>query len=223
MKNKLRLLTLAILFHATSSFAIPMLSADGGTLTGVDVGGTLYDVMFGDGVAGDVYADVIFDAAHASEADAVSAAIIIALNAIGGIVSTDILGCKTGYRCGLINPEITKIYQGRSLFVDSFYATWTAPYFHHPAYWTQYRGSETVFATTSTGSVNSTYVTYSRASTAIPAPATLTLFTLGLASLGINRKKRTLDFPDFARHFKELKCNSNRGVYEQRQALYRRV
>jgi hypothetical protein len=32
-----------------------------------------------------------------------------------------------------------------------------------------------------------------------------------------------VDFPYFARHFKELKCNSNRGVYEQRQALYRRV
>ncbi|MGK0499289.1 MAG: transposase [Oceanicoccus sp.] len=28
---------------------------------------------------------------------------------------------------------------------------------------------------------------------------------------------RELDFPDFARHQNELKCNSNRGVYEQRK------
>ncbi len=32
-----------------------------------------------------------------------------------------------------------------------------------------------------------------------------------------------MDFPDFARHLKELKCNSTRGVYEQRQTIYRRV
>src|SRR5690554_55923 len=32
-----------------------------------------------------------------------------------------------------------------------------------------------------------------------------------------------LDFPDFARHQIALKCNSMRGVYEQREALPRRI
>ncbi|MAT91828.1 MAG: hypothetical protein CME59_04445 [Halioglobus sp.] len=83
MKNPLRLFTLAILLQATSSWAMPMLSFDGSSLTDLDVGGTLYDVMFGDGVVGDVFAGATFDAARAAEANAVSVAITEFLNLIG--------------------------------------------------------------------------------------------------------------------------------------------
>ena len=33
----------------------------------------------------------------------------------------------------------------------------------------------------------------------------------------------SLDFPDFARHSEELKCNSKRGCYEQGQTIHTAV
>ena len=94
--NQLRLLAIAALFHATSSYAMPMLSADGGSLTGVDVGGHLYDVMFRDGFVGDVYAGATFNTARAAETTAVNAAIAAALNELGILDTTTILGCDPG-------------------------------------------------------------------------------------------------------------------------------
>jgi hypothetical protein len=45
----------------------------------------------------------------------------------------------------------------------------------------------------------------------------------GIPQHVIQRRNNRLDFPGFARHLKELKCNSKRGDYEQRQAVSRRI
>ncbi|MEZ5571270.1 MAG: hypothetical protein R3E64_04525 [Halioglobus sp.] len=89
--NVMRKLAALLVLAATSQtlVAMPMLSADGSLLSSVEVTGYgLYDIHFGDGTVGDVYASVTFDAQRLLEAEAVSAAMVAALNSIGGVTPT---------------------------------------------------------------------------------------------------------------------------------------
>ena len=97
------------------------LSADGSSLTGLDVGGVLYDVMFGDGVVGDVYADVVFDADREIEARVLSDAIVAALNTIGGVSITDLKGCESLRECQAWIPseELGDFFFGDVAELDS--------------------------------------------------------------------------------------------------------
>lgn len=184
MKNQLRLLTLAILFQAASSWAMPMLSADGSSLTSIDVGGTLYDVMFGDGVVGDVFAGVTFDAAREAEANAVSVAITDALNVLGA-VNTDIAGCEEdpgGRQCLIFNPDSTPVPGG---FLDRRAA---ATFLGRP--WVQVFPINQADSSDTSSVRFLTLAVYERQEvSAVPAPVTLLLFGLGLAGLGFSRRK----------------------------------
>ena len=188
MKSKLRLLILAAFFHATSSMAIPMLSADGSSLTGVNVGGTIYDVMFGDGIVGDVYAGVTFDATRRQEAVVVSASIGAALNALGISGSNILSGCEGV--TGSITCTIFLASWDRIAFAGDLYSEDSIDYRPTPGSWSTGRGIGLGPLDDTTGDENLTMATYRLAETAVPAPATLALFGLGLAGLGFSRRKR---------------------------------
>lgn len=190
MKNSLKLLTLAMLFHATSSWAIPMLSADGTSLTGLDVDGTIYDVKFGDGVVDTVYSGVTFDATRETEANAVSRAIVAALNLLE-VSFSDIAGCdvaaSTGREiCHLFNPDSINPDNGRYTDLAVAYSDgrilageWRS---------TPSTGSSRAPGDTTAGNPQHTLVQYQLAAT-VPAPATLALFALGLVGLGWSKRK----------------------------------
>ncbi|MEZ5571219.1 MAG: hypothetical protein R3E64_04270 [Halioglobus sp.] len=78
-----------------NSHAYPMLSADGSLLTGVEAGGQLYDVMFGDAVLGDIYpASVVGQPGWFDLANAIKQGIVDALNALPILPTPgDIQGC----------------------------------------------------------------------------------------------------------------------------------
>ena len=177
MKNKLRFLTLTFLLHATSSWAVPMLSANGSLLTGVDVGGTLYDVMFGNGVVGEVYAGVTFDAAREAEARAVSTSVIQALNSVRAS-TYDIFGCST-FSCFIFIPTS---YDGVN------YTASAMPFGDESGRpkWKSTTGPTDLPLYYPT-QVNSalTLVTYTETGAPIPTSPTFLLFGLGLAALGL--------------------------------------
>lgn len=184
MVKTFRLLTIAFLLHAASSAAMPVLSPDGSLLTGVDVGGTIYDVTFGDGVVGDVYASVTFDAAREAEANAVSAALVAALNGLGVVDPGSIAGCSGAPLCILFTPD--RFTGGTLAFRDDMSALGSTS---GPTVWTNIPDTAAIGASIDTSSNTSfTLVTFRQAE--VPIPATVALFCLGLVGLGMNRRQR---------------------------------
>jgi hypothetical protein len=144
-------------------------------VTNLDVGGTLYDVLFGDGMVGTVYAGIIFDAARETEARSVSTALEAFFND-GPILGTDIFGYGNTLACQVFlaaNESTTGTQLGGP---DS--PLWFAPS-GPPAAWGGQ--SPILFKTEDSTDNNSlTLATYALTpSSGVPAPATLALFGLG--------------------------------------------
>ncbi len=173
----------ALSITPTALVAMPILSADGSSLTGVDVGGTLYDVSFGDGIVVIVYADVTFDAAREAEANAVSAAIAAALNSIGGIAPDMIAGCSAPGICFLFNPNTyDNVLDG---YEDD------NPIRGAPGTWTQSTTDYFLDSGTPTSVLpDTTLVTYRPQDASIPVPAPIILIGLGLGLLVGGRAAR---------------------------------
>ncbi|CAA0114183.1 Uncharacterised protein [Halioglobus japonicus] len=105
--------TLALFVLITSqgltAVAAPILSADGSTLSNLDVNGTLYDVSFGDGVISDLFpASEVSSPGWYSLAGDVTAAIYEALFNITPLIDhTALLGCEDGPGIpGYVGPEV---------------------------------------------------------------------------------------------------------------------
>jgi hypothetical protein len=189
MKHKLKLFTIALLFHATSTTAMPILSPDGASLTGLDVGGSLYDVMFGNGVVDEVYAGVTFDAAREAEANAVSAAIVAALTGLNTSPRA-IDGCDDPtLPCLLFNPDSFGPLSpgGVDRYVDNGPAEGVLGRFGQIRWYLDTAPSG-LRPTDNTSGREITLVRYERVS--VPEPATLGLFGLGLAGIGFHRRIR---------------------------------
>jgi len=186
MKTIVKIVLIVCLAKASSAFALPMLSADGSTLTGVAAGGSFYDVMFGDGFPGTVLAGTTFDEARRAEAHILSGAIVSALAAIGGVAPSDINGCGDGVTtCNLINPEATFRVKFLTVFADNTAAVLTQA---GPTL----GGNLSVTSFTDTTDVaDTTLVTYRLSENqSVPVPATLALSLLGLGALCLGRSRR---------------------------------
>lgn len=171
----------------TAAMALPILSADGSTLTGVEVAGFgTYDVMFGDGIVGDVYAGVTFDAARETEANAVSDGIVDALSALGIVDPAAIAGCDgtSPIGCLLFNPERAQRNEPFQL-LDLNTASIT------PTQGPKVSDLALIRSPTddTEASVGTTLVTYAPASVSVPTPAPQLLIGLGLALLVVRRRQ----------------------------------
>ncbi|MEZ5571268.1 MAG: PEP-CTERM sorting domain-containing protein [Halioglobus sp.] len=191
--NVMRKLAALLVLAATSQtlVAMPMLSADGSLLSSVEVTGYgLYDIHFGDGTVGDVYASVTFDAQRLLEAEAVSAAMVAALNSIGGVTPDNIAGCTSIEQCVLFNPDQADSSAGFPALADeniTNYSTVTQSW--------RVRTGSTISLRPSASVDNDpvrTLVTYTAQTppSDVPVPATLALLSLGLAGLGMANQRR---------------------------------
>jgi len=82
-------------FLPLNAGAVPILSSDGSLLSGVEVNGQLYDVVFGDAVLGDIYPlDFVSQPGWSDLANALKQGIVNALNALATLpLPGDINGC----------------------------------------------------------------------------------------------------------------------------------
>ncbi|CAA0078249.1 Uncharacterised protein [Halioglobus japonicus] len=176
LKSILCAICFVALLQGSAAWAVPILTMDGSSVTGVDgleVNGSIYDVIFGEGIVGDVYAGVTFDAFREAEANAVSAALIPVLNNFG-VAPKDIAGCSNKF-CQLFNPDTLRQgveYIDNTMTVCLDCSMWQAG------------GNLGLYATTDTFFRNATLVRYQT-----PAPATLILIGLGLAGVGVSRRR----------------------------------
>jgi hypothetical protein len=109
MKRYFLALCLSLCIPAQTAFAIPMLSADGSSLKGVDVNGVLYDISFGDGILSEVYPASLVDSPGWTElVFEVAEATAAAINSLPfPVLNTDFRGCEesTGIP-GFIGPDV---------------------------------------------------------------------------------------------------------------------
>lgn len=91
----LRLSLLLVCVVPFNAMAIPILSSDGSLLSGVEVGGQLYDVTFGDAVLGDIYPlSLVGEPGWSDLANAMKQGIVNALNALPTLPLPDAInGC----------------------------------------------------------------------------------------------------------------------------------
>ena len=192
------LLALAFaLAFAPAARAVPILSADGSLLSGVDVPGYgLYDIALGDGLTSDVFGGVTFDSARRAEADAVSTAVASALFDLSAAASS-IAGCE-GAVCYIFIPDRLESPGFSPLPVGTWYAD-DGIVLKDP----QWYGGEWVSPTPpsisayrfelfdSASSPFDTIGQYARRSAvAVPAPWALTVFGVALLWLRAGRTRR---------------------------------
>ncbi|MFK8050294.1 MAG: hypothetical protein AB8B81_17845 [Halioglobus sp.] len=187
MKNIVAILALACFLSASHSFALPILSSDGSLLTGIEYQGRIYDVMFGDGIVGDVYADVIFNTERFDEAHQLSFYIARALIDLGITHGERIAGCEVGQReseCRLFSPAeanpgiLTAYFETRKIASDPWFV------------WDE-GVSELSLLDDTALSRNVTLVTYRVAPSRVSAPTSLALLVFGFAGLGWSRRKKS--------------------------------
>jgi hypothetical protein len=177
----LALVIFVSLFHAGQAIAVPLLSEDGSILTGLSVNGRLYDVMFGDGIVGEVYEGIVFDDDREREANAVSSALLSYLQttsrtglSIAGCVATD-----RRDRCILFNPDLE--YSSNDHVADAQYVEYLY------SEWIQWPDIVLAPRTLDTGDEfrsTVTLVTYALQPTApVSVPVPLVLILLGLSIL----------------------------------------
>lgn len=178
MKMILGSIFLATLVYSSYPMAMPILSADGSVLTGVYVDGILYDVTFREGVIEEVYSDIIFDSAYEAEANAVSSAIAEGLNLVGVPLAGDIAGCENPI-CLLFVPDQ---FISPSVYIDNNFAS------RHGFEWATGASNWGFSGSQDSGSLSFlTLVTFKRQG--IPTPATMALFAISLAGIGITLTK----------------------------------
>lgn len=185
--GKLATHLVAVCLFSFSGFlsAMPVLQSDGSALTGVAVGGELYDVFFGDGVVGEV-----FDSAEVSTsewgklANKVSAAVLDAFRLLSLEDSRIFVqGCSEISLCVAMLPD--------SVDVRSYtYSDWIEIAFYRPGE----SPADPAVPVLLNGTINTadrpvvTLMTFAPASSSVPVASSLALATLAMVFFPIGRR-----------------------------------
>ncbi len=191
--RKLALL-LALLSVTPLTFATPILSNDGSTLSGLDVNGVAYDIEFLDGVVSDIFpAAQVLAPGWYDLAGSVSAALYTALAAMGLNDNEAIRGCEDnpgipGYVgpniCIIVTPDkldTPDTWGADNVVVVNENGTFIAP----PPYGAGIGGDAD---TSATGFL--TLARFSPAGAPVPAPGSLLLALSGLLLVALRRRPR---------------------------------
>lgn len=187
---------LLLLCFSGKTAAIPMLSADGSELSEVNVGGVLYDVTFGDGVASTFYPISLvnstgwFDFAHA-----LTTGIVDALNSLASFPDyDDIAGCNFDSNASLLTNTCLVIIPD-TVSAGLFFAESVTSVFGGAATNSSISAAIGVSVGTDTGSNSfATLATFrlTNPSTTVPLPATVPMVLVSLLMLVLFRRKSNI-------------------------------
>jgi len=183
----LSVLGLTVVLIAPASAAI--LVMDGGTIkgaTGVDVGGTSYDVTFGDGVVGDGISSFTESATSTSASEALRDLVFTNLSTSLGAVQ----GCQNIFTCQIFTPFANVIRQDPE---SGSSARTLISYFWFDSINSGVVSDIQLFPSSDTAtSNNSTIARWSIAqvTSAVPEPETYAMFLAGLGLLGFVSRRR---------------------------------